>query len=323
MDENLVGYLLDTLEPEERQDVEAHLLSNSAARERLQQLRQLLEPLQADLQAIEPPRDLRFRTLARVAEHQCRSLPPSPKPLRPRSLAAPRGWWRRADVLVAATLLLALSLFLPPGINYVRYRYNIAACQENLRLFHGALQDYSQRNHGNFPNVAAAPVPYNVAGFFVPMLHDDGVLAENITVTCPTRGRQAPPQLSADEVVHMDEDEFARFAPTLSGCYAYTLGYRDSTGYHGLRFDPNDPATSYLPILADQPPADVAEGNLGNSPNHGGKGQNVLYSDGRCSFMTTRWIGPNRDDIYLNSDNKVAAGTHCMDTVLGRSAARP
>ena len=35
-----------------------------------------------------------------------------------------------------------------------------------------------------------------------------------------------------------------------------------------------------------------------NSPNHRGRGQNVLYRDGSVRFIQHRRLGPNRDDIY-------------------------
>ena len=56
------------------------------------------------------------------------------------------------------------------------------------------------------------------------------------------------------------------------GDYAYTLGYRDGDDVAGLRRDSGD----LLPILADRPAA-----GDGNSPNHDGAGQNVLYIGGQ------------------------------------------
>src|SRR5260370_28985079 len=104
MDENLIGYLLDALDSDSRQETEKHLLKNPEARARLDSLRQAIEPLEADREADEPPPDLCVRTLARVAEYRCRHMPSAPKagsgdrPIH-------RSWWRRADVLLAASVL--------------------------------------------------------------------------------------------------------------------------------------------------------------------------------------------------------------------------
>ena len=62
---------------------------------------------------------------------------------------------------------------------------------------------------------------------------------------------------------------------------------------------------------------------LGNSLNHGGTGQNVLYFGGNVTFATHRHVGVDGDDIYLNKRNRVAAGVNRWDTVLGASAAHP
>src|ERR1700740_3435512 len=105
MDENLIGYLLNALDPDAQREVEAYLHSHPEGRRRLAELRQALAPLEADREDPEPPPDLVVRTLARVAEHCTRELPRAPAALR-RSLAGTgRPFWRRADALVAASIL--------------------------------------------------------------------------------------------------------------------------------------------------------------------------------------------------------------------------
>src|SRR5207253_4452187 len=102
MDENLVGYLLKALDSDTEQKVENYLRTSPGAQTKLELLRQALEPLEADKEEIELPADLRIRTLQRVAESRCARVlrvPPAP-PFLP---AAPASWWRRADVLVAAS----------------------------------------------------------------------------------------------------------------------------------------------------------------------------------------------------------------------------
>jgi prepilin-type processing-associated H-X9-DG protein len=323
MDEHLVGYLLDALDPDERRQVEAHLRAHPESRGQLNRLRELLQPLSSDLHPVEPPGGLWVRTLARIAEFQCRHLPAAPAPPASRAVAPPRSSWRPADLLVAASILLCLALLLPSGIAKLRDVSQIAACQDNLRRFHVALNAYSDRHGGDFPNVATAvPEPRNVAGTFVPVLRDNGVLPQDVSVTCPAHDRQPPYPVSLKDVAEMQPEQFAQCAPNLAGLYAYTLGYWDENGPHGLRLEPDQP-NAFLPILADQPPLNVEGGDLGNSPNHGGRGQNVLYIDGHCAYQTTRNAGYRGDDIYLNYDRQVKAGKELYDAVLGRSAAHP
>ena len=324
MEENFVGYLLDALDGDERRQVETYLRARPEARKRLNHLRQCLQPLAADLDPIEPAPGLWVRTLARVAEHQCRHLPAAPDAVAFRRPPPARGWWRRADVLVAAGVLLCVSLLIPSALNLLHHRHNIAACQDNLRVFYVALKGYSDHHDGSFPDVAAAaPPPRNVAGLVVPILQEGGFLGDNARVSCPAQGRRPPCHVSLADVRSMDLDDFEELAPALTCCYAYSLGYWDEAGrLRGLRFDPSGPCSGHLPIMADRPPANVGAGDLvSNSPNHDGKGQNVLFTDGHCQYLTTRMVAG--DDIYLNTQRKVAPGTHACDAVLGSSATHP
>src|SRR5690348_14846337 len=108
MDEHLVGYLLKALDPDTQREVEAYVREEPEAARKLELLRQALDPLDADREAPVPPPGLRLRALARIAEYRCRDLPrvSVPPPIRPRP--PDRSWYRRTDVLVAATLLLVV-----------------------------------------------------------------------------------------------------------------------------------------------------------------------------------------------------------------------
>jgi prepilin-type processing-associated H-X9-DG protein len=326
MDENLIGYLLNALDSDTRQETEQYLLKNPEARERLSRIKEGLAPLEADRDAIDPPPGLWARTLARVAEFECRQLPSAPKRLATRSETTHRSWWRRADVLVAASILLCVSLMIPPGLAKIRYQRDIVACQNNLHDFYVALNDYSGRHRGNFPDVAkAAPSPFNVAGNFVPILMEEGLLSDQVSVQCPAYGPWTHPQYTLHDLQNMDPDELDTRMWNLAGTYAYSLGYRDASGEHGPCIDPNQ-LNSMRPIMADRPPRDIVLGTISNSPNHGGNGQNVLFMDGHCSFCSLRVLPCSAggfDDIYLNKDNQVQAGLSAWDTVLGDSAARP
>ena len=106
----------------------------------------------------------------------------------------------------------------------------------------------------------------------------------------------------------------------LNPSYAYSLGHKDEDGnYYGPTVPEGFQACDF-PLLADGPPAD---GGLGNSNNHGGKGQNVLFADGNVRFVNLRTIGFQNDDIYRNKANQVAAGLDPCDPVLGSSATKP
>jgi hypothetical protein len=324
MEENLIGYLLDALDPQTQREVEAYLRTDEAGRQRLERLRQALAPLAFDNEPISPPPDLRVRTLARVAQYRSGGLPAVPeRDAGPTRFVMP-GWWRRADVLVAASILLCVGLLMPPALNYMRGQYAKTTCQNNLRVIYSALHDYSLRHKGEFPDVAkAAPPPRDVAGMALPMLKDEGLL--RAAASCPSNGEPAEP-LTTAELRAMTPEEFDQHIASLAGSYAYSLGYRDALGrIVGPRLDADQP-NDHLPIMADRPPfgQGSAAGLLfANSVNHGGDGQNVLFSDGHVIYSRVRTVGVNGDDIFLNQNNKVEAGLNALDTVLGACSTHP
>jgi hypothetical protein len=166
---------------------------------------------------------------------------------------------------------------------------------------------------------------------FVPILHNAGALdghrpGAEPSLSCPAGGREAGDATAVvdlEALKRLSPEERTRQARVLGGAYAYVLGYHDEAGrLQGVR---RGAGTDRLPILADSPPFKpvTAGAPLGNSLNHAGAGQNVLYLGGNVSFCTLRTVGIEGDDIYLNRQNRVAAGIGPWDTVLGAGPARP
>lgn len=325
MEKNLLGYLLKALDDAEEQEVRNRLAADPVARHQLQVLRRALEPLEADATPPQPPRDLWIRALGRVAEQHCRSLPTAPT--LPVNRAVPRpSWWRRADVLVAASILVFVSTLVPPGLLYLGEQNARTLCQQNLRLFHQALTVYADHHDGNLPKVEAHP-PFNFAGAFVPMLIEEQLLDDpSARLTCPSARKRPERLLTRAEVQDLQQrhpEEYARLVAQAAGSYAYCLGYRNERGQLiGLRREPDSDG---LPVLADCPPfTDGMPCSLyENSANHHSKGQNVLFLGGHVNFCTHRSVGRQGDDIFLSRRGRVEAGHHLWDTVLGASNARP
>lgn len=320
MDENLVGYLLDALDPETQRGVERYLAERPEAQKQVELLRQALQPLECDRNSIEPPPTLWLRTLARIAEHRCQTLPAAPEPVILRATpAVSRTWWRRSDIIAAAGVLLCLSLLVPPVLSHWRFRADRLACENNLRQFHFALQSYSDRHGGQLPNVSEVSAPRHVAGMVVPVLVQEmSGQAPAFSLSCPTQGVRRPSVPPLEQFPNMPPAEFDRLAPNMLGSYSYTLGYRD-----GNRYRTHEASASHLPIMADRPPWGVEEGDPGNSPNHAGRGQNVLFGGGNVRFVTDRFAGNPPDDIFANEHGRVRAGVRASDTVLGASNASP
>jgi hypothetical protein len=318
MDELLVGYLLDALDPSQQQAVTAQLRAAPELRLRLEALRRSLEPLAVDAEHPEPPPGLVAATLATIAAHRCRSLPQAPV-VTPGQRGG--GWrsFRRADVLVAACLLVLVGGLLLVGVVRAWDTYaNRAACANNLRELSAGLERYADNHNGHYPQVEGEG-PRSVAGIFVPVLCASGALTSQPPVACPAEGRpyQAPPSIDVLDELHQKQPEAYRAAvEELAGSYAYCMGYLQDNGHlRGL----DRTADNHLPILADRLTASAT----GNSPNHGGAGQNVLYIGGNVAWCTLRTVGVNSDDIYLNRHAEVRAGVCLEDTVLGASDASP
>jgi hypothetical protein len=324
--ENLVGYLLKALDPADEHRTEEYLQSHPEAQVQVDLLRQAMEPLEADREDPAPPPTLRVRTLARLAEYRNSEplhLPPAPAV---RDDSPRRSWWSRADLMVAASILLLALPFVPPGIHQMQVRHAQVLCMENLHKFQQAFVSYADKHHGRLPMVEDQP-PRDFAGVFVPTLHDEGVLDPATSIACPSNGNvpveRVPTLVDLQELFRNNRQEYQDRIRHVAGCYAYALGYRDANGrLHGVCQEDSD----RLPIMADRPAFDQCSGSCpvrGNSKNHGDQGQNVLYKGGFVQFATKRTVGINDDDIYLNRNNRAAAGVDPVDTCLGASWFKP
>jgi anti-sigma factor RsiW len=315
MDEHLVAYALNALDPSERAAVEAHLATHPADAEKLARLRRALRPLEADRDSYSPPSGLAAVTVARTAEyalaHRLVELPHEPAgPPTPATLRAagiepvfPGLGWRRVDLAVAAGVgFLAVGLLIA-GIGKVRQESQVRGCQNTLREFHTALVGYGATHGGRLPRVGSDEVP--VAGAFADELARAGQLPAGGLTPCPATGSSPPP---------------ARFTPgpdvVPAVGYAYTLGYQRPDGtVVGVRLAEGANATQDgLPILADLPVT-------GGRPH--ARGLNVLYAGGAVRFCTTPAAGINGDDIYHNVVGQVRAGLHRHDASLGGPADVP
>ena len=174
MDENLIGYLLGSLDDATHKEVESYLARDPDAARRLEVLRLALEPLAADAEPFTPEPGLAVRTLGRVAEH----ITQRPLPKAPAHTRAPiieRPFWRRADFLVAASILLTVLGLGIPALLQLRGAGNAhrIECQNNLREMFVALRSFHDQ-HNRFPDVMSA-ARYKVAGMVAPMLAEAGV----------------------------------------------------------------------------------------------------------------------------------------------------
>jgi len=331
-DDELIGYLLNALEADDRQVVEVCVRADPATAARLEQLRQALAPLALARQPEPTPRPgLATRTIARLAEYlvEHRSsldplrrsedaaglvgtavatpLPASSDPHRanPTYSSFPRaprdepeirllGGRFRADVLVACGIAVFACGLIFSAIGKVRARNELLACQNTLRMLHTGLTGYADTHSGRYPQVGVPP--NTTAETFVNALASAGQVPPGFRPVCPSE----------------------RVNSTTPVGYTYTLGYRTPTGgLLGLRRnDGGSELPDLMPISADYPAAALTPTGGPVSPH--GLYMNVLCIGGNVRLTSSAYIGPNGDDIYRNLFGLVAAGADRTDVVLGR-----
>lgn len=332
MEQDLLGYLLDGLDTADSRRVEDALEKSAELRAQLVRLRLLVQPLEADAGHPAPPPELYLSTLRLIAH--ARVQQPPPRLRAPAVFAGERSsarpWFRRADLLVAASLLFIVGLLIPYAVLKLRREQALVACEENLREHHLALRGYQDTHRGYLP-APDADGPLNAAGAAEVKLKEAGFWSKGMRISCPGRTDHPSQPPSLEEVKRLAgggggggglaADEWRK---RLSGCYAFPLGYWDGEGPARHVEPVSNLLSGETPIMSDRPPRPGEGGDwrTANSPNHGGNGQNVLFQGGHVRFLPTRAhkIGATEDrDIFRNAAGELAPGLHRFDSVLAPS----
>lgn len=335
-DEDLIGYVLDALNPAERDAVAASLRARPELAVRAAELRRALAPLEADREPPPVPSGLALRTVARLAarlagqeagpaasadpaapaavaraltaaepDERPLAFPTLPRAPREQPEARAVGGRFRPDLIVACGIALFATGLVISAVGKSRVQSQLLACQGNLRTLHTGLAGYADTHGGRYPQIGTTATP--TADTFVPVLADAGQLPASFRPCCPadTSASPAPPGTSTPAVA----------TPPVG--YTYTLGYRSPAGgLLGLRRTDGGEDHDLVPISADLPTATAAPADGRFCPH--AVGMNVLYAGGHVRHTTSALVGPNRDHIYLNLSGRVAAGADRTDTVLGR-----
>jgi hypothetical protein len=334
---DLLGYVLDALEPDERHALEARIERDPRLADQVALIRRAIAILD-DEDSCEPPAGLAARTCALVQREREASAHvasnhspltthrPDRRPAEERGarepLSLPGRAWRAIDIAAALACCVALAALIFPLINASRASSQITACANNLRELGVALTAYSEHHNGLFPQV---PERGNLgaAGVFGPTLVDAGYLRDPRTLVCPgsplaDRADFHIPTL--DELRAAKADRLKELQRDMGGSYGYALGYRDNGVYKPTR----NLRRETFAIAADMPAEDLTTcAEHQTSPNHGWSGHNVLLEGGRVVFLKNCHLDGSDDNIFLNDQNQIAAGCHINDAVIARSNARP
>src|SRR6516165_783362 len=114
MRENLLGYLLNAVEPEERSAVERSLAQDARLRDELALLRTGLAPLDGERAHHEPPKGLAQRCCEFVFTRDI--MPARLSPATSRETPRPRHRWSRLDLAVGGAIAAAVAVLILPAI---------------------------------------------------------------------------------------------------------------------------------------------------------------------------------------------------------------
>lgn len=305
--DEMIDYVLGQVDGAERERLELALRDDDETSVQVERLRRSIYRLLDDGTPFEHPPGLAERTVAFVARNRRRTRPLA-------DLVPMRVPFRWADFAVAAGIFVAGVLTLLPAVQRSRERMNQAGCVFNLQQLGNSFGQYATVNQlMPYPPPSKADAP---AGSFAAMLHDAGVLDDPKLLDCPCNGPCAHVDgqlVGFDQLEHIRRTDPARCRHMVSFDYAYNIGYHHAPQHTGpLDFE----HSSQVPVLADQPNHADSLIRAGNSPNHAGRGQNVLFGDGSVRWYRTRHVSPKDPDLYLNNDHQPRPGLHEGDSVL-------
>jgi hypothetical protein len=319
MRDDLVGYLLDALEPDEKVAIEAQLSRDPALQQDLEIIRRKLQLFAVDRAHYSPPPGLAERTCEFVTSRiEVALTPATPAPAR----------WRLVDFAVAAAIFLAASVLFLPALHQSRLAAGVTGCQNNLRELGRSLAQFANVNGGHFPSLVHGDGQFP-AGVYATKLSDNGLLGDSSMVICPSSAQASQiGQLHVpgfDEIQNASRDRQAELYRSMGGSYGYNLGYLSDGRYHPTK---NLQRPTFA-LMSDAPDSETARAHGATVPaqlsslNHCRKGQNVLFEDGHVEFLQGCNAEGCPDNIFLNDRGQPTAGIHSNDAVIGPSHAHP
>jgi len=326
-EEDLIGHLIDALDPAEARDLHLALADPDRGpelRRRLGVLQAALRPLGRDRESPPSPVGLADRTIRFVRSQTTREAAPRPAVVpgarsRPaddlwQGPGARRRWIDRA--IMVASALAACVLVVPMIRDLIDDARDLRA-ERKLQRLSEALHGYADA-HRIYPTPPGEG-PLSRAGLYAPTLvSEHRLVADDGTVLSPDsplarRGDFRVPSLEELRGA-VGTPGFDEVVKSMGGNYGYTLGHRDEAGV----LQPNrDRRRAHHPLMADAP-AESCE----TSVNHPEGIHHILFEDGRIRALRAGSLHAD-DHLYRNHEGEAAAGTDEEDAVIGASDTRP
>lgn len=250
--------------------------------------------------------------------------------------AACRKGFTIVEMLVLVGIFLVLVSIFVPYVMSLRESRNRIACADNLRQINQALRGYVEENGRSYPRVVydAERMPNGWTAFSGPDCDDpflDGATVKPNDVTaslwllvrtqhldtaafvCPSTSDRRD-LMTNDQGVKVDVEKRGNFRSPTNLSYSYAQPFSAALGYRN-----DDSRRSDFALLADRNPGrangyDVTAVKAtdsplalakGNSRNHRGAGQNVLYASGAVEFVMTPFAGAWKDTTAKRSGDNI------------------
>jgi hypothetical protein len=330
--EQLLGYLLGALDPNEIEVVEQLLRQRPELHRELDALREMIDPLDDLPSTEEPPQRLAERTCSLVDFHARRdgaslggepitsSTPHASVAGMSTTYVVPSGGshgWTALDMFVALGVCLSLAFLFLPALMASRDQARTLQCQRQLSSLGLALHTY----YDQFESFPAIPKTgdFSFSGMFACSLRECGMLPETSTLICPA----SPLADSAErwagvftvrEALARPSDVSLAMIQQSGGSYGYSLGVVVDGQYE----TPGANRRHTFTVMGDG----SWVGNDGFIA-HGNRGRNLLKEDGSVQWINHASLEALPDHPYRNIRGQVSAGLSRDDSVLGDSAASP